>query len=256
MEETFSDDFKRLFLIKFTEELIKHSATKDITKLKSIIELKEKRRIEKLIQKKRGQFIPEQGAAEEKQEIKKEELAVGGKVKPQPLVKPAVMQMTRPPLLIAEPKLPPHLEYLKPVPATTANIDLLKLNPIMKDPSVRMIEGNPDEKIKVTGTMGTKETDIVLNKEEINQIINKFSELSKIPLSEGVYRVAVGNLVLSAIISEVIGSKFVIKKVIAPPVTRQPYSSMNNRAPVGRQIPPPSRQRFPAIPTPPGNRLR
>ncbi len=177
--------------------------------------------------------------------------------KPKPLVKSAVMQVERTPLLIAEPKLPPHLEYLKPVPVTTTEIDLFKLNPIMKDPAVRVIEGNPDEKVKVTGVMGAKQTDIVLNKEDIDRIISKFAELSKIPASEGIYRVAVGNLVLSAVISEVIGSKFVIRKVIAPLVTRQPYAAaINNRAPVGRQQIPANRQRFPAIPAPPQNRLR
>jgi len=245
MEETFSDEFKRFFLIRFTEELIKHSATRDIVKLQNIIELKEKKKRERLIPKKREQFIREQvGLKREEKKVS----SVEGEVKPQFLIKPAVRQAVKPSLLIAEPKLPPHLEYLKPVPATT-EIDLLKLNPLIKDSAVRVIEGNPDEKVKVTGVMGTKQTDIVLNKEDIDRIINRFSELSKIPVSEGVYRVAVGNLVLSAVISEVIGSKFVIKKVISSPVNQQPSPPMNNRFPINRQ-------RFPAIPTPPRNSLR
>ncbi len=243
MEETFSDEFKRFFLIKFTGELIKHSVKRDIIKLQKIIEMKEKKKRERLISKKKEQFILEQG------ELKREEPTVGGiareqgTIKPQLLMKSAVKQIARPPLLIPEPKLPSHLEYLKPVPAITTEIDLFKLNQLIKDPAVRIIEGNPDEKVRVTGAMGTKQADIVLNKEDIDRIINRFSELSKIPVSEGVYRVAVGNLILSAVISEIIGSKFVIKKVIAPPANRQPYPPMNNRFPINRQ-------RFPAIPIP------
>jgi hypothetical protein len=72
--------------------------------------------------------------------------------------------------------------------------------------------------VVVTGTMGTKPTDIILSKEDIDRVINKFSEVSKIPATEGIFRVIVGNLILSAIISGVIGSKFVIKKESYPNV--------------------------------------
>jgi len=65
--------------------------------------------------------------------------------------------------------------------------------------------------------MGTKRTNIILNKEEIDQIIKKFSETAKIPLYEGIFRVVVGKLILSAIISDVIGSKFIIKKMMYSP---------------------------------------
>jgi len=119
-------------------------------------------------------------------------------------------------LFIPEPTLPKHLEYLKPTATTqteNVEIDLGKLNPLLKDSAVKIIEGSPDERVRVMGTMGTRVTDIFLSKEDIESIINKFSEVSKIPTVEGIYRVVVGNLNLSAIISEVIGSRFVIKKI-------------------------------------------
>ena len=120
-------------------------------------------------------------------------------------------------LTIPQPKLPPHLQYLKPVPKDI-KIDLEKLNVLIKDPAVKIIECNgPDEHIIVRGSMGIKPTNTVLNKEEINTIIKKFSEISKIPIHEGIYRVVVGRLILSAIISEVIGSKFMIKKMLYAP---------------------------------------
>ena len=65
--------------------------------------------------------------------------------------------------------------------------------------------------------MGTKKTNIILSREEVDQIIKKFSETTKIPIQEGIFKVVVGKLILSAIISEVIGSKFIIKKMMYAP---------------------------------------
>ena len=96
-----------------------------------------------------------------------------------------------------------------------------KLNPLIKDPAVRTIEVNPDEKVIVTGTMGTKPTSIILSKEDIDKIIKKFSETAKIPVYEGIFRVVVGKLILSAIISDVVGSKFIIKKMMYSPRFRR-----------------------------------
>lgn len=224
MRETFSDDFKKFFLMKFTEELIRHSEKRDIIKLQEIIELKEKRKREKLISfRKQKQILGEP-----------KKISFGEKIiVAKPVSRPTrriikVREIAKSSILIPEPKLPEHLEYLKPVPTAGIEIDLFKLNPLIKDPAVRIIEVNPDEKAIVIGTMGTKPTDIILNKEDINRVINKFSEISKIPTTEGIYKVAVGNLILSAIISEVIGSKFVIKKMVYPPAQQQ-YPAPNYR---------------------------
>ena len=208
-----STDFKKFFLLTFTKELIKHSEGRDIKKLQRIIELEESKLKEKIpstfvIQavspskriNRPVQFIPV------KQSLKAKQFTP---------IKPSFREIRRQqPLFIAEPKLPAHLEYLKPIPTGKAEIDLFKINPLINDPAVRIIEGNPDEKVVVIGTMGTKPTSTILNKEDIDRIINKFSEVSKIPVNEGIYRIVVGNLILSAVISNVIGSRFVIKKMI------------------------------------------
>jgi hypothetical protein len=116
-------------------------------------------------------------------------------------------------LNIPEPKLPERLQYLKPVP-TDFFIDLGKINPLIKDPAVKQIECNgPDEKIIVKGLMGEKPVNILLRKDEIDEILNNFSDAAKIPLHEGIFRVAVGKLVLSAVISEILPSKFLIEKM-------------------------------------------
>ena len=222
MEEQFSEDFKRKFLFIFTKELINNSGKREMIKLQSIVD--EKRKIEIPIQKGIKQIIQIKPQPIFRREISEPQKIIPKKIETRELVVAPMMQKpaTRPTrnqiLFIPEPTLPKHLEYLKPTassPAENIEIDLGKINPLLKDPAVKIIEGSPDEKVRVMGTMGTKYTDIFLSKEEIESVINKFSELSKIPTIEGIYRVVVGNLNLSAIISEVIGSRFVIKKIIS-----------------------------------------
>src|SRR4030042_4167113 len=215
MKETFSDDFKRFFLMRFTEELIRRSEKRDIIKLQKIIELKEKRGRERLI------------ILKTLERVKK----VGGKISVKPIARPAGKivkfgKITKPLLLIPEPKLPEHLEYLKPVATAGTEINLFKLNPLVKDSAVKIIEVNPDEKVTVTGTMGTKPTDKKLSKKDIDEIKNKISKISRIPVTEGVYRVVAGNMILSAVISEVIGSKFVIQKIMP---SQPQYPALNYR---------------------------
>lgn len=117
------------------------------------------------------------------------------------------------PLSIPPSKLPPHLRYIKPVPAQE-KIQLGKLDSLANDLSIRAIECNgPDIEIFTIGRNGRKKTEIILTKEEVEAIVNEFAKKSQIPPTEGVYRVAVGNLLLSAIISEVGEPRFIISKI-------------------------------------------
>ncbi len=230
MEATFSKEFKRIFLLTFTKELIKHSEKKDIIKLQKIIESSKKGKEKSseetpIFTKETMQIeIPVQ---------KTIEMTLQPVIQPLRLTKSALRKFTSPTpkqLFIPEPKLPSHLEYLKPIPTPGVEIDLFKINPLIKDPAVRLIEVNPDEKVMVSGTMGTKPTDIILTKDDIDRVINKFSEVSKIPTTEGIYRVVVGNLILSAIISETIGSRFTIKKMLVNP--NQPQQNRLQQQPI------------------------
>jgi hypothetical protein len=223
VEAQFSEDFKKKFLFIFTKELINNSGRKDMIKLQSIVEEKRKTEISpketprQIIQMK-PQPIFKREISEQKIIPKKIETREMIVPPTRPIIQRQAIPTSNKILFIPEPTLPKHLEYLKPTAtAQTENIeiDLGKINPLLKDPAVKIIEGSPDERVRVMGTMGTRVTDIFLSKEEIEAVINKFSEISKIPTIEGIYRVVVGNLNLSAIISEVIGSRFVIKKIIS-----------------------------------------
>ena len=269
MEETFSQNFKRIFLLTFTRELIIHSAKREMTKLQSIIESKEQEKGERILSEPNPIFtrelterivpvqkikapvqrtyemsdmsgipenIPAMPSVYPERKVVTIEMNEEPSIRQLPTLpsklpmkqlptklaaKPPIRHITkqgiRYPLFIPEPKLPSHLEYLQPIPTAGVEIDLFKLNPLIQDAAVRIIEVNPDERVIVSGIMGTMPVNIILNKEDIDRVINKFSEASKIPISEGIYKIVVGNLVLSAIVSETISSKFIIKKMLINP---------------------------------------
>ncbi|KKM17122.1 hypothetical protein LCGC14_1678880 [marine sediment metagenome] len=63
-----------------------------------------------------------------------------------------------------------------------------------------------------------KNIDLEMKRNAIENIIRKFSGASKIPVHGGMFKVVVGRMILNAIVSEVIGSKFIIKKMPGSPV--------------------------------------
>ena len=117
-------------------------------------------------------------------------------------------------LRIPETRLPPQFAYLRPYATTEVELDLGKLNPLLADPAINVIESNsPDQAVIVRGTMGTKPTNIILSKDEMDGIIQTFSKKTKIPTGEGAVKIALGRYILSAIISEEAGSRFIIQKL-------------------------------------------
>ena len=189
MLEQTSDEFRALFLLQFTKELIKHAGASEVFELKEVLkeEGKEKRKnVRYKIRKK--------------------------KVLEKPFPKTRVLR-------VPAQKLPAHLQYLKPSPTNNEEIELGKLDNLIKDPAISDIECNgPNENIIVKGTIGTKKTNIILTKEEINEIIKKFSDAAKTPVHQGLFKVVAGKMSLTAVVSEITGSRFIIKKMKYTPV--------------------------------------
>ena len=91
--------------------------------------------------------------------------------------------------------------------------DYGKIAPLLNDPSISTIEcKGAGILITVIRAGQRQETKISLGKQEIKDILNKISEKTHIPLLEGVFRAAIDNFSINAVISEMIGSRFVIKK--------------------------------------------
>lgn len=109
--------------------------------------------------------------------------------------------------------LPPQFDYLKPI-AQNQRIDLGKINSLMNNPQVQEVEsGGAGVSLIVRGSMGAKKVNFSLTKEEIKKIVDSFSEITRIPIQEGSNRIVFGNLLLISVSSELLGQRFVIKKL-------------------------------------------
>lgn len=205
MLQNIPTEIRTLFLLEFTKELIKNSIPQETTLSKPLNKIRKPIIPKPNLQKK---FIRPITNFQKKPSI----------ISNQPRTKQMPTNIPPPRALrIPNQPLPSTMQDVHPAP-TSQQIDLGKLNPFVKDTSIKIIECYGDnEPIIVKGNMGSKTTTIVLTKTEINDIIDKFSKAAKIPTQEGLFKVVVGKLVFSAIISEVISSKFTIQKLLINP---------------------------------------
>ncbi len=98
--------------------------------------------------------------------------------------------------------------------AIPREFNLGKVNFLIQDPRVTVIECPGPGKFILARTSGqTSMTKISLIQDEIQQILQKFSEQTRIPIISGLFKAAVGNLVVTAVISDLIGSRFIITKI-------------------------------------------
>jgi len=208
-----SKNFRKLFLLEFTRQLIRATDPSAFFELQE--QIKEKQVEKKEEQKKHKEKIYQLI----KQEHKKPFLT-----RRREIPKPRLPKV----LTIPQTRLPSRLQYLRPT-ATNTKINIGKLNVLLKDKAVMSIEcSGPDEKIMVR-VPSLKPTNIILTKQEIDEIVNTFSQTAKIPADEGFFRVVVADIIFSAVISEFAGSKFIIKKIISKRNPMQRFQPMLRR---------------------------
>ncbi|OGJ13019.1 hypothetical protein A3K62_00525 [Candidatus Pacearchaeota archaeon RBG_16_35_8] len=212
---------KALILLEFTKYLLMHSGAGELAKLKNILwqEEKESAKGHPITKQVNNEIIKEIITEKERgdgffiKKREKDEIIFEKNLGQEFKTRSTIPKMRRPLVLrIPEPRLPPNLQYLKPTPHNV-EIDLGKLNSLVQDPVVRRIECNGPGEYVVAMVPTPRYTNTILNKEEIEEIIKAFEKKSRIPAHEGIYNVVVGKLVFSAIISDVIGSKFSINKM-------------------------------------------
>lgn len=90
---------------------------------------------------------------------------------------------------------------------------LARINQILSDPAVIGIEcQGADKNILVNRSGRTQIVNIKLSEEEIKNIVTEISEKTKIPLIPGVFKAAFENKIITAVISEFIGIRFILSK--------------------------------------------
>jgi len=91
-----------------------------------------------------------------------------------------------------------------------------KITSLLNDPSVSTIEYQGAGKPITVIRAGERQiTNINLSVGEIKEILKKISDATHIPILEGVFRAAVDNFSINAVVSEMIGSRFIIRKQTA-----------------------------------------
>ncbi|MSS74211.1 hypothetical protein EXS72_01055 [Candidatus Pacearchaeota archaeon] len=94
-----------------------------------------------------------------------------------------------------------------------SNLAIDKLNFLIRDPSVTEIECSDSEKnILVKKGGSVQRTSVKLSIEEVYQLIGEFSQKTKIPVIDGTIKTAFNNLILTAVLSETLGPRFIIQK--------------------------------------------
>lgn len=193
-----------LFLQEFTKELIINSTPKEFLKK---LEKEEQEKHEELIL---GEDLNKESQLEPS--IINEEIQEKQKTLP---LMPLPPRQTIKPIQVPSPSLIPKNANRF---SNYQGLELGKITPIIVNQGVISVEcPGPGKLISVRSIGKATPTKMILNKEEINSIIESFSQQAKIPRIGGVFKAIVNNLVITAIDSDVAGPRFIITKVHPQP---------------------------------------
>jgi len=89
-----------------------------------------------------------------------------------------------------------------------------KIEQLLKDPTIEIIDcPGADKQLNITRRGIKQRTKIILTKDEIKQFLEKIAQEARVPLIEGVFRAAVDNFIINAVVSDEIGSRFILRKI-------------------------------------------
>ncbi len=133
---------------------------------------------------------------------------------PQTMFKVPVPRIQHPLLKLQNKKIESKSKEVHPSPPTIITIEALgKINNLLLDPTVQTIEcPGPGKQVTVYRSGFIQNANIFLTTEEVNKIISEISDKSKIPLIPGVFKAAISNFIITAVISEFVGTRFIIQK--------------------------------------------
>lgn len=127
-----------------------------------------------------------------------------------PPIAPVPMPSPKP---LAEPRPQARPIIVKPMPNRIRSLDLGKLNPLIADDSITMIQcDGANIPVKIGKERRIEEIDLVLGEEEIKGIIRAFAAASGQPITEPLFRASVKGMIFSAVISAFSGSRFTITR--------------------------------------------
>jgi len=132
--------------------------------------------------------------------------------KPEQAIKPGAVHIKTQEM----PKLPPIKLTMPPAPQVPSmqKITIMdRLNRIFADPAVQVLNcPGPNKNILITRQGRVQPSQILFSEEEIKNFMKELSEKTKIPLIPGLIKVIFQNLIITSVISEFVGTKFVAER--------------------------------------------
>jgi len=125
-------------------------------------------------------------------------------------------------LIFAHPELTqrrPSQEIKEPSPEPTKTItkpeisSLTRVRTLLLDPAVLSIEcPGPLRQIIINRKGQIQPVNLTLTPREIRKVLGEFSEKTRIPLIKGIFKAVLGQLNITAVISDYVGTRFIIQK--------------------------------------------
>ncbi len=116
-------------------------------------------------------------------------------------------------------KIPEKPAVIKSVPRATENSGPVlpktgsKLMQFLKDPSVIGLEcPGPDKNIVINRQGRIQPVQLTLKENEIKSILEEISSETKIPIINGLFKAAYKSFIITAVISDFVGTRFMIEK--------------------------------------------
>ena len=139
------------------------------------------------------------------------------KIAQEPIQKPLLKQQISRPVTIHPRIMMPQIPkqaVQRPISQVSAPLpSLTKIGSLIKDPTITEIECTGEgESLLVRRGGAIQKTQVSLSNEEIKNILTEFSAKTKIPIIEGTFKAAINNLIMIAVISEILGPRFIIQK--------------------------------------------
>lgn len=143
------------------------------------------------------------------------------KIERQPTIQRPTQNINRPPNRINA----KNEQFQKSVMDDTSKVtsfNIEKIRPLLYDASIYSIEcTGPDKPIIVNRSGNMETTALMLTQNDITQIIEEVSAKTKIPLIGGVFKAAFGAFIITAVVSDFVGTRFLIQR--KPQAKGNPY---------------------------------
>ncbi|MAG24602.1 hypothetical protein CMI47_03385 [Candidatus Pacearchaeota archaeon] len=111
------------------------------------------------------------------------------------------------------PIVQPSQQQTPLTPQETQSLGLQKVLPILQNPAVLSVEcPGPGKNLLVNASGRIETAPTLLTSNEINSALDAISEKTKIPIISGVFKAAFSNFIITAVISDYVGTRFIIQK--------------------------------------------